>query len=116
MSRDNQTVLVYGWQLEPDVYEENEKELRSNFLLSDAESGDVVCVYDVFSGDYCYIGILSATTNSTRNGMQSFDHHLTIPEDIQPSQSNKNSLQNAVNKLGIPTNGKPQHYLFTHKT
>lgn len=39
MSRYNQTIIVYGWKIEPDVYEENDKELRRNFSLSGAERG-----------------------------------------------------------------------------
>lgn len=120
MSVTFQSMVVYGWNIGTEQYEEYDEEdgwentLDQEYGWRDASEGDVVCVYDGRSGRYCYFGIIVAATNSTRGGPQDFENHYTLSESPPSEQMFELGQEQA--SLGLTIEEDPQYHIFTHVT
>jgi len=118
MSVYHQTTVVYGWEIGWDQYTEYDdgldNELRQELGWRNQSVGDVVIVADGRSGEYCYLGIVVAATNSTRDGPQHFDDAVELSES--PDSGKMMELGRVQAKFGLVLEDDPQHHVFTHVT
>lgn len=115
-----QTVVLLGWSISTEKYKEFdpdpdedewENKLEQEYSFRDASDGDIAVIYDGMGGDYCYFGEVVATTNSTRNGEQSFDERLMIADVSEPQR-----LRDEAEELGLDVDWHPRYHIFTHVT
>jgi len=123
MSVYHQTMFVYGWEIGTDTYKEFdpddgwENELEQEYGWRDRSDGDVAVIYDGRGGRYCYFGVVVASTNSTRNGPQSFDSPLEVdPCSGVVGVEAANNLKEAVSDLDLGLEEPPKYHIFTHVT
>jgi hypothetical protein len=118
-----QTVVLCGWSIGTDTYKEFdpdpdedewENRLEREYSFRDADDGDIAVIYDGRSGRYCYFGEIVATTNSTRNGEQSFDNRLMI--EGEPSDQMWANVRAEANEAGLDPQKAPCYHIFTHVT
>lgn len=111
MSVYHQTMVVYGWDIGTEAYKKFDEE-RFGWHYRDV--GDVVCVYDGRCGDYCYLGVVVAASNSTRDGPQ-FIEPTNVMAALTTQQ--KAELAGTKEQMGIESaSGHPTFHVFTHVT
>lgn len=122
MSVIHQTIVLFGWEIGTDEYKKNNPDPDDDALFNplseeygwrDRDVGEVGVIYDGMGGRYCYLGIVVAATNSTRDGEQCFDDRHRI-DDLTPDGEVVGELTEVVDEYDIEVNGRPTTHIFTH--
>lgn len=93
-------------------------EKTKEFKPDNNETGDVVIITDGRAGEYAFVGLLQAQSNSTKNGACDFgdSHKITTPTQAECSELDQ-VLGWLRHEYDVePPEPNPSHYVFTHVT